>query len=62
MEIENFIGFPKQFVLEKLNAKKVDFDIVEFDENKNFDTQLLVKFEYINNKLTLFFDNFRLKF
>ncbi len=61
MKIENFIGYPKNEVLKLLNEEKVEYDIVEFDENKFFDTQLLVKFEYINNKLILYFDKFKLE-
>ena len=61
MKIENFIGYPKNEVLKLLNEEKVEYDIVEFDENKFFVTQLLVKFEYINNKLILYFDKFKLE-
>lgn len=60
MEYENFIGFPKNEVLELMKKNNVDFDIVYFNENNDFDTQLLVKIEYINNRLTLYFDNFKL--
>ncbi len=60
MEYENFIGFPKNEVLELMKKNNVDFDIVDFNENNDFDTQLLVKIEYINNRLTLYFDNFKL--
>lgn len=60
MEYENFIGFPKNEVLELMKKNNVDFNIVDFNENNDFDTQLLVKIEYINNRLTLYFDNFKL--
>lgn len=58
MEIENLIGFPKDEVIEILTENKIDFDVKFIGDLKNFDTQLLVKFEYIKNKLTLYFDNF----
>lgn len=60
MELENLIGFPKDEVLDEIKKQNLDFEIVEFQDCKDFDTQLLVKFEYINNKLTLYFDNFKL--
>ena len=60
MEFENLIGYPKDEVIKMLDKEKVDYDIIEFNESKLFDTQLLVKFEYINNKLTLYFDKFKL--
>ncbi len=60
MEFENLIGYPKDEVIKILDKEKVDYDIIEFNESKLFDTQLLVKFEYINNKLTLYFDKFKL--
>jgi len=60
MELENLIGFPKDEVLDEIKKQNLDFEIVEFQDLKDFDTQLLVKFEYINNKLTLYFDSFKL--
>ena len=60
MELENLIGFPKDEVLNEIKKQNLDFEIIEFQDLKDFDTQLLVKFEYINNKLILYFDNFRL--
>ena len=60
MELENLIGFPKDEVLDEIKKQNLNFEIVEFHECEDFDTQLLVKFEYINNKIVLYFDNFKL--
>ncbi len=61
MNIENLIGFPKDVVIESLKKQNVKFEIVTFDENKNFDTLLLTKFENKEDKIILFFDKFRLE-
>jgi len=46
--------------LEILENEKIKYKVVEFNENEFFDTELFVKFEYINNILTLYFDKFKL--
>ena len=60
MDLSSFIGYPKEEVLKALDENKIKYEVVEINENKFFDTELFVKFEYINNILTLYFDKFKL--
>ncbi len=60
MDLNTLIGFPKEKVLEIINKQNLKYNIIDFNENSNYDTELFVKFEYINNILTLYFDKFKL--
>lgn len=60
MDLNSLIGYPKDEVLNFLKKQKIQFNIVDFNENKEYDTELFVKFEYINNILTVYFDKFKL--
>ena len=60
MNLNDYIGYPKDEVLNLLDSNKIEYNIVTIDENKFYDTELFVKFEYINNILTLYFDKFKL--
>ncbi len=60
MELSSLIGFPKDEVIEIIKKQNLKFNVIDLDDNKNFDTELFVKFEYINNILTLYFDKFKL--
>lgn len=60
MELSSLIGFPKDEVIEIIKKRNLKFKVIDLDDNKNFDTELFVKFEYINNILTLYFDKFKL--
>ena len=60
MELSSLIGFPKDEVIEIVKKQNLKFKVIDLDDNKNFDTELFVKFEYINNILTLYFDKFKL--
>lgn len=60
MNLNELIGFPKNEVLNLLNKEKIEFEVIDLNENKFYDTELFVKFEYINNILTLYFDKFKL--
>lgn len=60
MELSSLIGFPKDEVIEIIKKQNLKFKVIDLDDNKNFDTELFVKFEYINNILTLYFDKFKL--
>ena len=60
MNLNTLIGFPKEKVLEIINKQNLKYNIIDFNENSNYDTELFVKFEYINNILTLYFDKFKL--
>jgi len=60
MDLNSLIGYPKEEVLNIVNKLNLKYKVVELDENKYFDTELFVKFEYINNILTLYFDKFKL--
>ncbi len=62
MDLNTLIGFPKEKVLEIINKQNLKYNIIDFNENSNYDTELFVKFEYINNILTLYFDKFKLHF
>lgn len=59
MQLEDYIGYPKNELLKMLDAEKISYEIVDFNENKDFDTELFVKFEYINSKLIIYFDKFK---
>ena len=60
MDLNSLIGYPKEEVLKILDKQNLKYKVVEIQENKFFDTELFVKFEYINNILTLYFDKFKL--
>ena len=60
MELSSLIGFPKDEVIEIVKKQNLKYKVIDLDDNKNFDTELFVKFEYINNILTLYFDKFKL--
>lgn len=60
MNLNDYIGYPKNEVLEILDTENIKYKIVTIDENKFYDTELFVKFAYINNILTLYFDKFKL--
>ena len=60
MELSSLIGFPKDEVIEIVKKQNIKYNVIDLDDNKNFDTELFVKFEYINNILTLYFDKFKL--
>ena len=62
MDLNTLIGFPKEKVLEIINKQNLKYNIIDLNENSNYDTELFVKFEYINNILTLYFDKFKLHF
>lgn len=58
--LELLIGYPKDEVIEIVEERKINYKVVDFNENSDYDTELFVKFEYINNILTLYFDKFKL--
>ncbi len=58
MNLTDFIGYPKEEVIDIVKKNKLNYEIVCFDNLKSFDTELFVKFEYINNKVILYFDRF----
>ena len=60
MDLNDYIGYLKEDVINLLNQQNIEYKIVTIDENKFYDTELFVKFEYINNILTLYFDKFKL--
>jgi len=60
MDLNSLIGYPKEEVLKILDKQNLKYEVVNFNENNFFDTELFVKFEYINNILTLYFDKFKL--
>lgn len=60
MDLNSLIGYPKEEVLKSLDENKIKYEVVKINENKFYDTELFVKFEYINNILTLYFDKFKL--
>lgn len=46
MDYQNFIGYPLDFVCNKLKEMSIDYTIFEnSDEHKKFDTLLVVKIE-----------------
>ena len=58
--LELLIGYPKDEVIEIVEERKINYKVVDFNKNSDYDTELFVKFEYINNILTLYFDKFKL--
>lgn len=60
MELSSLIGFPKDEVIDLIKKQNLKYKVIDLGDNKNFDTELFVKFEYINNILTLYFDKFKL--
>lgn len=61
MDLNKFIGYTKDEVLKILDKEEIKYSIVEFEDNKIFDTLLLVKYESKENgDVTLYFDRFRL--
>lgn len=60
MDLNSLIGFPKEKVLQILEKENIKYNVVYICENKFYDTELFVKFEYINNIPTLYFDKFKL--
>lgn len=60
MELSSLIGFPKDEVIEIIKKQNLKYKVIVLQDNKDFDTELFVKFEYINNILTLYFDRFKL--
>lgn len=60
MDLNSLIGYPKEEVIKILKKENIKYEVVILEENKFFDTELFVKFEYINNILTLYFDKFKL--
>jgi len=60
MNLAEYIGYPKAEVIKFVEKQKIEYKVVNFNENLNFDIELFVKFQYINNILTLYFDKFTL--
>lgn len=61
MDLTGYIGYTKDEVLKILNENNLTYSIVEFEDNKFFDTLLLVKFEQRSNgEYVLYFDRFKL--
>ena len=60
MDLSSLIGYPKEEVLIALQKENITYNVIDMCENKFYDTELFVKFEYINNILTLYFDKFKL--
>lgn len=60
MNLKDYIGYLKEDVIKLLDSQNIEYKIVTIDENKFYDTELFVKFEYINNILTIYFDKFKL--
>lgn len=60
MELSSLIGFPKDEVIDLIKKQNLKYKVIDLEDNNSFDTELFVKFEYINNILTLYFDKFKL--
>lgn len=60
MELNNFIGFPKDEVLKMLDDNNIKYSIETFNENKKFDTELLSFYKETENGYILYFDKFLL--
>ena len=58
MDLSAYIGYLKSDVLKIVEKENLEYKIVDLHEKVKFDTELFVKFENIDNILTLYFDGF----
>ncbi|MBE5745841.1 MAG: hypothetical protein E7359_00940 [Clostridiales bacterium] len=60
MDLNSYIGCLKEDVINFLESQNIKYKSITISDNNFYDTELFVKFEYINNMLTLYFDRFKL--